>query len=137
MAGGSASRPRSRSAASPPSRRTGSAATKNASSATAGRPRRRARLPLGVLLILALAQGAALALLLHRLLPGRRRRPPVAPGGVVPAGTSVSVVVASLNEAHRIQPCLDGLVAQDVLVREILVVDSGSTDGTAELVRAA
>lgn len=90
-----------------------------------------------MLLILALAQGAALALLLHRLLPGRRRRPPVAPGGVVPAGTTVSVVVASLNEAHRIQPCLDGLVAQDALVHEILVVDSGSTDGTANLVREA
>jgi Glycosyltransferases involved in cell wall biogenesis len=90
-----------------------------------------------VLLILALAQGAALALLLHRLLPGRRRRPPVAPGGTVPVGTTVSVVVATLNEARRIQPCLDGLVAQDSLVREILVVDSGSTDGTAELVRAA
>ena len=90
-----------------------------------------------MLLILALAQGAALVLLLHRLLPGRRRRPPVAPGGLVPPGTSVSVVVATLNEAHRIQPCLDGLVAQGALVREILVVDSGSSDGTAELVRAA
>lgn len=90
-----------------------------------------------MLLILALAQGAALALLLHRLLPGRRRRPPVAPGGAVPSGTTVSVVVATLNEAHRIQPCLDGLTAQGALVREILVVDSGSTDGTADLVRAA
>lgn len=90
-----------------------------------------------MLLILALAQGAALALLLHRLLPGRRRRPPVAPGGVVSADATVSVVVATLNEAHRIQPCLDGLAAQGALVREVLVVDSGSTDGTADLVRAA
>ena len=90
-----------------------------------------------MLLILAMAQGAALALLLHRLLPGRRRRPPVAPGGSVPAGTTVSIVVATLNEARRIPPCLDGLVAQGTLVREILVVDSGSADGTADLVRAA
>ena len=87
---------------------------------------------------LALAQGIALAVLLVRLLPGRRRRPPVAPR---PAASSadgdVSVVVAALDEAHRIQPCLDGLTAQGTVVREILVVDSGSTDGTQDLVRAA
>jgi dolichol-phosphate mannosyltransferase len=90
-----------------------------------------------VLLLLALAQGAALALLLVRLLPGRRRRPPVAPRGTAPAGTSVSVIVATLNEAHRVAPCLAGLAAQGSVVREILVVDSGSTDGTPDLVLEA
>lgn len=49
----------------------------------------------------------------------------------------VSIVVASYNEVHRIGPCLEGLVAQGAVVREILVVDSSSTDGTAELVQAA
>ena len=49
----------------------------------------------------------------------------------------MSVVVATLDEARRVQPCLDGLIAQGSIVREILVVDSGSQDGTAELIRAA
>jgi dolichol-phosphate mannosyltransferase len=90
-----------------------------------------------VLLLLALAQGAALALLLVRLLPGRRRRPPVEPSAVSPGGASVSVIVATLNEAHRLAPCLAGLAAQGPVVREIFVVDSGSTDGTVELVTRA
>ncbi len=91
-----------------------------------------------MLSFLALLQGAALAVLLHRLLPGRRRRPPVPPRrSRADAAGSVSVIVASLDEAHRIGPCLDGLSAQDGIVGEILVVDSGSTDGTADVVRAA
>jgi dolichol-phosphate mannosyltransferase len=91
-----------------------------------------------VLSLLAAVQALALALLLLRLLPGRRRRPPVLPRPDASAADGdVSVVVATLDEARRIQPCLDGLLAQGSVVREILVVDSGSTDGTAELVRAA
>ena len=88
--------------------------------------------------LLAAVQGIALLVLVVRLLPGRRRRPPVAPRAEASAADGdVTVVVASLDEAHRIQPCLDGLLAQGSVVREILVVDSGSTDGTPELVRAA
>ena len=89
-----------------------------------------------MILFLAVVQGAALALLLVRLWPGRRRLPPVAPAAEGEAG-AVTIVVAALNEAHRISPCLDGLVAQGPVVREILIVDSGSDDGTVELVRAA
>jgi dolichol-phosphate mannosyltransferase len=99
--------------------------------------RRGAPLPFIVLLLLALAQAGALALLLSRLWPGRTRRPPVAPGGAVPADVTVSVVVAARNEAARVGPCLHGLAAQGPLVCEILVVDGGSTDGTADLVLAA
>ncbi|MEO8563739.1 MAG: glycosyltransferase family 2 protein [bacterium] len=91
-----------------------------------------------MLYALAAVQGLALALLLLRLLPGRRRRPPIEPR---PRASSldgdVTVVVATLDEARRVQPCLDGLSAQGSIVREILVVDSGSTDGTADLIRAA
>jgi len=91
-----------------------------------------------VIALLALLQGIALAIVLVRLLPGRHRRPPVPPRpDASSADGDVSVVVAALNEARRIQPCLDGLIAQGSVVREILVVDSGSTDGTQELVRAA
>ena len=88
--------------------------------------------------LLAALQGVALLVLLVRLLPGRRRRPPVAPRPDASAvDGDVTVVVAALDEAQRIQPCLDGLLAQGSVVREILVVDSGSTDGTPDLVRAA
>ncbi len=46
----------------------------------------------------------------------------------------VSVIVPVLNERMRLEPCLDGLVAQGEEVAEIIVVDGGSDDGTQELV---
>ncbi|MEO5818233.1 MAG: glycosyltransferase family 2 protein [Gemmatimonadaceae bacterium] len=87
--------------------------------------------------LLASIQAAALALLLARLWPGRRRLPPVAPRPHSGPVGALSIVVATLDEAHRIAPCLEGLIAQGPVVREILVVDSGSTDGTVELVEDA
>lgn len=47
----------------------------------------------------------------------------------------VTVIVPVLNEANRLSPCLSGLAAQGNEVAEIIVVDGGSTDGTADLVR--
>lgn len=47
----------------------------------------------------------------------------------------VTVIVPVLNERHRLQPCLDGLAEQGSEMREILVVDGGSVDGTQSLVR--
>jgi dolichol-phosphate mannosyltransferase len=97
-----------------------------------------------LLLALAATQAAAGARVLGRLLPGRRRAPPVTPltdpadpRQALVRGASVSVIVAALNEAHRIGPCLAGLTAQGPEVCEILVVDSRSTDGTRALVEAA
>jgi dolichol-phosphate mannosyltransferase len=78
----------------------------------------------------------AIALLLSRLMRGPFRR-----GPLLPAATSgdllgaVSVIVPTLNEAERIQPCLEGLSRQSYEVREILVVDSHSQDGTGDLVK--
>jgi dolichol-phosphate mannosyltransferase len=46
----------------------------------------------------------------------------------------IGVVVPVLNEAERVGPCLDGLLAQGPEVAEIIVVDGGSTDGTRALV---
>ncbi len=46
----------------------------------------------------------------------------------------VSVIVPVLNEEGRLQPCLQGLIAQGDEVAEILVVDGGSTDGTPALI---
>ena len=42
----------------------------------------------------------------------------------------VSVIVPVLNERTRLEPCLDGLIAQGREVAEIIVVDGGSDDGT-------
>jgi dolichol-phosphate mannosyltransferase len=61
----------------------------------------------------------------------------VAPSTAPRTDTSVTVMVATLNEASRIGPCLEGLMAQSAPVTQILVVDSRSTDGTRELVQAA
>ena len=47
----------------------------------------------------------------------------------------VTVLAPVLNERHRLEPCLLGLVAQGPIVREVLVIDGGSTDGTQDLVR--
>jgi dolichol-phosphate mannosyltransferase len=86
---------------------------------------------------LLLAQLAAASRVVWRLLPGRRRLPPVAPRATGPSDTTVTVVVATLNEAHRIGPCLAGLQAQGLPLLETLIVDSRSTDGTRDLVEAA
>ncbi|MDF1734023.1 MAG: glycosyltransferase [Minwuia sp.] len=49
---------------------------------------------------------------------------------------SISVVVPVKNEAAGLAACLDGILAQTVAVDEILVIDSGSTDGTQDIVRS-
>ncbi len=87
--------------------------------------------------VLVLLQGGATLLLIARLLPGRHRRPPIAPLlGDAHTGR-VSVVVTSLDEVHRIGPCLDGLRRQGPAMLEALIVDSRSTDGTWELIQQA
>jgi dolichol-phosphate mannosyltransferase len=91
----------------------------------------------GVGLVLLAVQVPLLLLLLARLMPGRTRRPPIAPRLTPRTDTTVTVVVATLNEAKRIGPCLEGLMAQTEPMLEVLIVDSRSTDGTRELVEAA
>lgn len=87
--------------------------------------------------ILLLAQVPAGLILLSRLISGPFRRPPLQPrSSDATQRGAVSVVVPTLNEAARIRPCLDGLMRQGHEVREILVVDSRSTDGTQDIVRS-
>ncbi len=66
-----------------------------------------------------------------------RRHPPIQPQPPTPEILgSVSVVIPTLNEALRISPLLAGLSKQSYEVREIIVVDSRSQDGTPDLVKA-
>ena len=89
-------------------------------------------------LLLLLIQVPATAILLSRLLKGPRREPALTPQQPTPELLgSVSVVVPTLNEALRISPLLDGLSRQSYEVREVIVVDSRSQDGTPDLVKAA
>lgn len=90
-----------------------------------------------MLTLLLAAQAVAAAILVHRLLPGLRRAPPVAPRPEGLDGATVTVIVPTLNEAARLEPCLRGLSRQGDPLLEVLVVDSGSTDGTRELVTSA
>jgi dolichol-phosphate mannosyltransferase len=87
--------------------------------------------------LLLLIQVPATAILLSRLLKGPSRRSPSEPRSATPELLAkVSVVVPTLNEADRIGPCLAGLSRQSYEVREVIVVDSNSQDGTPELVKA-
>ncbi|MBD2409780.1 glycosyl transferase [Nostoc calcicola FACHB-389] len=87
--------------------------------------------------LLLLIQVPATAILLSRLLKGPTRYPPIEPQQPTPELLGrVSVVVPTLNEALRISPLLAGLSQQSYEVREILVVDSNSNDGTPDLVKA-
>ncbi|WP_413172740.1 2'-O-glycosyltransferase CruG [Anabaena azotica] len=89
-------------------------------------------------LLLLLIQVPATALLLSRLLKGPRRHTPLKPQQPTPDMLGrVSVIVPTLNEALRISPLLTGLSRQSYEVREVIVVDSRSQDGTPDLVKAA
>jgi dolichol-phosphate mannosyltransferase len=89
-------------------------------------------------LLLLTIQLPAVAILLSRLLKGPQRQQPIQPQKptLEMLGT-VSVVVPTLNEAERISPLLQGLSRQSYELREVLVVDSNSVDGTADLVKTA
>lgn len=91
-----------------------------------------------IALCLFVVQLPAVMVLLARLLKGPTRRPPLQPRAMTPDQVGqVSVVVPTLNEALRVAPCLTGLSQQTAEVREVLVVDSRSTDGTREIVQKA
>ncbi len=72
---------------------------------------------------------AVAALTAHTAVNARLLRVP-APG---PTTCRVSVLLPLRDEAHRAEPCLRALLAQQPPV-ELLVLDDGSTDGTAALV---
>ncbi|GMA14285.1 glycosyltransferase (plasmid) [Deinococcus metallilatus] len=63
-----------------------------------------------------------------------RRREPGESGGPLPGAT---VIVPAFNEARVIRATVASLLASDLPGLRVHVVDDGSTDGTAEVVRAA
>ncbi len=90
-----------------------------------------------LLMGLLVLQLPAIALWLARLSQGAVRRPALKPqASTEPMSGQVSVVVPTLNEVARLSPCLAGLSQQQAELREVIVVDSRSTDGTADLVIA-
>ncbi|MCW6167297.1 MAG: glycosyltransferase [Thermoplasmatales archaeon] len=56
--------------------------------------------------------------------------------GARPPLPRISVVIAARNEFDDLPATLDSLLAQDLPVDEIVVVDGASTDGTSEVARA-
>ena len=92
----------------------------------------------GFVLGILISQLVATAILLSRLLKGATRRSPLLPQVAEPKLLGkVSVVVPTLNEAARITPCLTGLSQQTYELREAIIVDSNSQDGTQDVVKAA
>lgn len=45
----------------------------------------------------------------------------------------ISVVLAVRNEVERLESCLDSVLSQEGILLELIVVDDGSTDGSAQL----
>ncbi len=84
------------------------------------------------LLLILLFQLPFVFVLLARLSSAPRRIPPLEPVAATET-LPVTVVIPTLNEALRLPTCLAGVQHQPV--REVLVVDSNSQDGTRELVQ--
>ena len=81
-----------------------------------------------IVLLVALVLWATGFLLLGRF---RRRGVPGAPGPSV----TVSVIIPARNEEHNLPALLRSLASQSAKPRQIIVVDDGSTDRTAEVAR--
>jgi hypothetical protein len=65
------------------------------------------------------------------------RRAPLPLPGDPAERMRVTVLLPARDEAHRIGPCLAGLLQQDHPALRVLILDDGSTDGTGALVRDA
>jgi dolichol-phosphate mannosyltransferase len=90
-----------------------------------------------IALLILTGQIPAFLILFSRLLRGPWRRPPIQPQAPTPDLLgAVSVVIPTLNEVNRLEPCLQGLGKQSYELREAIIVDSNSQDGTPDLVKS-
>lgn len=89
-----------------------------------------------ILLVLALAQILAGAVVLRRLARGRERPAPMTTGDAAPPGT-ITILIPARDEEARIGPLLAALCEMGPSVAEAIVIDDRSTDATAELIDAA
>lgn len=87
----------------------------------------------GLVLLIQAVLGVRVALRLLRTASGRRIQAVTHP---VPESDGCTVLIPVLDEAERLGPCLAGICAAGPEVREILVVDGGSRDGTQALIAA-
>jgi len=91
-----------------------------------------------ICLVLLVFQSVCFFILLSRLFRGATRFPPLKPQCPNPSFLAkVSVVVPTLNEFDRIDKMLEGITRQSYEVKEIIIVDSNSQDGTREKVMEA
>jgi len=56
------------------------------------------------------------------------------PPSIGDSKASVAILLPVRDEAHRVTPCLDSLLAQDGQPT-VIVLDDGSTDGTADIIK--
>jgi len=91
---------------------------------------------LGVLVVISLSAAAVPAVLVLRNLMLYRDAPMAPRGREDGARASVSVLIPARDEADSIGACLDSVRATVGAQLEILVLDDGSTDATADIVRA-
>jgi chlorobactene glucosyltransferase len=85
-------------------------------------------------LILLVFWALVLFRVIANLLVVRRLRGPESEGGG--HGSFVSIIIPALDEARAIECTLRAFLAQDYEPFEVIVVDGGSTDGTADIARA-
>lgn len=87
-----------------------------------------------IALLLAIIQAVLATRVIARLLQTARSRRIERNAASATGAERVTVLVPVLNEATRLPPCLEGLIAQTGDVAEILVIDGGSTDGTQAVI---
>jgi hypothetical protein len=82
---------------------------------------------------------ASAALAIHAAVNARllRRPPALVPPTSSQAQRRLSVLLPVRDEAQRVSPCVSALLASRGVDFELLVLDDGSRDGTAEVVRHA
>jgi len=79
---------------------------------------------------------ASLALLAHTIVNLALVRSP-RPDASLRVTERVSILIPMRNEAHRLRPCVESVLAQVGLDdAEVVILDDGSDDGTGDLVRA-